>query len=79
MYSPFSFMMHLLSLAEKLLSFCLGTSAARDDAERLSRSMATGFEEVLELVPKQVSLLTLAAIAQIRLSLLLSSLKDIHR
>ena len=52
MYSPFCFTMYLLSLGETLLSFCLGRSAASDEAQGLSGDMATGIEEELELVPK---------------------------
>ena len=44
--------MYLLSLGEKLLSFCLARSATSDEAHGLSRGMATGVEDVLELVPK---------------------------
>ena len=44
--------MYLLSLGETLLSFCLGRSAANDEAPGLSGDKPLAFDEELELVPK---------------------------
>ena len=53
MYSSFCIKFHLLSLGEKLFATCLDRSAASDEPQVLSRSVATGIEdEELELVLK---------------------------
>ena len=54
-------------------------SAARDEVQGLSGGTAPGIEEKQELVAKAGFTLTLAATAQIRISLLLSFLRNYQR
>ena len=57
----------------------LGSLAARDEAQGHSGGTALGIEESRNWFPKRVSLLKLAAIAKIRISLLLSFLRNFQR
>ena len=77
MYPPFCFRVYLLSLGEKLLSFCLWKSAACDEVQGHSRGTAPGIEEKQELVTKTG--FTLDAYRHCSASLLLSFLVFFQR